>query len=185
MAVMCEAIAACVVCADCRSAGTSEEPKKSDGCAAASRAETRASNDASSKRVPGFRRRSPSVPRDCGSAAPSRPAAPFRLWRAPRRSRRNLTGPRWLGSRCETAHPCASGLRPKEGERPFEEDAAPQLVAQSGVLQRLGGLGQREQIGCALADVAGEDDALGAVLRDQRRGSFRLEEPGLQGEAGP
>src|SRR5438067_10126268 len=182
MAVMCEAIAACVVCADSRSAATSEEPKKSDGCAAAIRAETRASKYASSRRVPGFRRRSPSGPRDCGSAAPSLPAVPSRQGRAPRRSRRNPTGPRQVGSRCETAYPC---LRLKEGERPFEEDAPPQLFAEARGFERLGGLGQREQVRRPFADVAGEDDPVGAVLRDQRRGSFRLEETGLQGEASP
>src|SRR5256886_14721764 len=185
MLVMCDAMAACVVCAACRKAVTSEEPKNKDGCEAAMIAGTRAS------KMPPRRGACPVSggvhPASRGIAGalslPGRACPPARGERCAGRGKR-LRGLAGFGLGCESAHLwAASGL--EEGERSFLEDAAAKLLAETGNLQRLGGLRQGEQIRRSLADVAGEDDAVGAVLRDQRHRGIGLEQPRLQRQAAP
>ena len=67
---MCDAMAACVVCAACRKAVTSEEPKNKDGCEAAMIAGTRASKMPPRRGAcPVSGGVHPAVPQDCGSGA--------------------------------------------------------------------------------------------------------------------
>src|SRR2546422_147418 len=182
MLVMCEAMVPCVVCAAWRSAGMSEDAKNSDGCAAAIKAGTRASNHASFWRVPGSGVVPPANPMDAGALPlPGRACPPARGERRAGRGE-TLRGLAGLGRGVNLR---TWPLRLEERERALPEDPRPQLLAQPRRLQGLVGFGQGQKIRRSLPDVAGEHDPLRAVPRDQRSRGRRIEEPRLQREPRP